>query len=174
MVTLDEQERYIQLVAVRSHEDPVLLIGSIQAKPSSQLFRQLIGARVVTHVCVCHGLLVLCEVQEECPFKVGVLTTTNKPFGKFGETVKGEVPEEWHLDHEVGAGCTGERAVQYRDPSRFGQVKASIRIRDHATHIMANHVGIFQSKLAGQFVKIMSLCLCIIVGSRRFGLSDAS
>src|SRR5437879_10365177 len=80
IVTLDEEERHIQLVAVRSHEDPVLLIGSIQAKPSSQLFGNGIGARVMTHVCVCHCLLVLCEAKEECPFKVGVLTTTNKPF----------------------------------------------------------------------------------------------
>src|SRR5579859_939639 len=79
IVSLDKEERHIQLVAVRSHESPVLLIGSIQAQPGSQLFGSCIGARVVTHVGVCHGLLVLGEAKEEGLFKVGVLTTTNKP-----------------------------------------------------------------------------------------------
>ncbi len=112
----------MQFVSVCPHECLVLAIRSVQAKPRSQLFGSGIRARVVTHDRIGHRSLVLCKAAEERGFKIGILMAANKPFRQFRDAVKGEVPKERQLDHEVGAGRTGQWAIQYSNTPCFGRV----------------------------------------------------
>src|SRR5258706_10327157 len=81
IVAFEEEYRHTQLVAVSSHECPILSVGSVQTKSSSQLFGSCISARVMPHDCIGHCLLVLCKAAEECDFKIGIFMAANKPFG---------------------------------------------------------------------------------------------